>query len=160
MTTTTRIFGDALRNFEQEKPFKISVSNLNTGSHQNVGKLEKEELVSPLDFIENLRRDNHLSEDEAYLAVAELPTREKNVFSNAAYVFTVFAAAVVAAAVVVEVLGSDRETINFYKKLNSSFLKQLSDEAMRQGGVTYFKQVMEVYSEKVKQYNGLNNVNV
>ncbi|WP_434717509.1 hypothetical protein [Lactococcus lactis] len=60
----------------------------------------------------------------------------------------------------VEVLGSDRETINFYKKLNSSFLKQLSDEAMRQGGVTYFKQVMEVYSEKVKQYNGLNNVNV
>ncbi|WP_434717508.1 hypothetical protein [Lactococcus lactis] len=77
MTTTTRIFGNALRNFDQEKPFKISVSNLNTVSHQNVGQLEKEELVSPLDFIENLRRDNHLSEDEAYLAVAELPTREK-----------------------------------------------------------------------------------
>lgn len=167
-----RIFGDSLRNMEKESKFSLDMPE-NIADVMTLDVLSGQDLLSPYDFIENERLNYDMSKDEVYslkptveyskgwlYTVSYVALHEVAAGANVVAGVTTVVGAATLVAVALGVLASDPDkSEEFFKKIDNKFLSKISKKALKIGGISYLRSVIEEFVEIVREYNNLGEIN-
>lgn len=167
-----RIFGDSLRDMDKQSKFSLDVP-MDIAASLTFDNLSEQNLLAPYDFIENERIHYGMSKDDVYLlkptveyskgwfyTVSYVALHEVAAGANVVAGLTTVLGAATVVAVALGVLTSDPDkSEDFFKKIDNEFLSKVSRKALKTGGVSYLKGVIEQFVQTVREYNNLGEVN-
>ncbi|WP_442243454.1 hypothetical protein [Streptococcus agalactiae] len=167
-----RIFGDSLRDMDKQSKFSLEVP-MDIAASLTLDNLSEQNLLALYDFIENERIHYGMSKDDVYLlkptveynkgwlyTVSYVYVHEVAAGANVVAALTTVAGAATLVAVALGFLASDPDkSEDFFKKIDNEFLSKISRKALKTGGVSYLKDVIEQFVQTVREYNNLGEVN-
>ncbi|MGT2625535.1 hypothetical protein [Streptococcus thoraltensis] len=167
-----RIFGDPLRDMDKNSKFSLDVPKDIVAS-LTFDSLNIQNLMDPYDFIESERIQYNLTKDDVYLmkptveyskgwfySVSYVAVHEVAAGANVVAGLTTVVGAATLVAVALGVLASDPDkSEEFFKKVDNEFLSKISKKALKVGGVSYLKDIIEQFVQTVKEYNSLGEIN-
>ncbi|MBB5888193.1 hypothetical protein [Lactovum miscens] len=170
MTNNTRLFGEPLKNFNNESNFNLDVSSAMTAAFDYENSAIITDLPSPVEFMKKFRLDSNVTLNNAYGIPVRMESKAAvnvGVFVNAAAglnvgtvavgaTFVVLALAVIVAGAVL-VLGGEKPNQNsaILKSVNQNYFSSLVSAAMERGGLKFATSVVTEFILYVKEYNGM-----